>query len=132
MRAFMAAAVCVGMAACGGEDEVATTCSLGQLEGAWIVEYTETEGTCGPISTEVVVDGDITSSCVVMTDERSSDLCSMALRFECPTEDNLGSTEWSVAVAQDGVQINGMATVKLSHVSGTCQSTYQVQMRRLQ
>lgn len=123
-------AIGASMTACGGDEP--TSCALGQLDGSWFIEYTEMNGNCGAIPAEVVVDGGVPNECVVITNKLSSDLCDLAMRYECPTSDNQGSTEWSVAVTQDGELINGLATLQLSHARASCQSTYWLRMRRLQ
>jgi len=132
---FVAAAA--ALVACSGEDDEAfTDCAIGELTGTWRTRYTETDGTCGPISDETTVfdpNSEPSPGCTVTANNISADKCRAEFAFTCPTTDNQGTQSWTQVIDQTGSgTLEGTATVQLNHPSIVgCRSTYDLTISRL-
>lgn len=115
---------------CGGFDE----CRIGDLEGQWLLRYSETRGNCGPLPDVLFVGMPIPddANCVVNSAEISSDQCRLSSNVTCPTSDNRGTVVISHVVDQTAANLlEGICTVQLTHVEGNCSSTYDAEVERL-
>ena len=123
-------AACVLVACSSTEGSETFACSLGSLEGTWRIHYEETDGNCGEIADETVVQGATdpgADSCTYAASTVSADKCRWDTDFTCPTTDQRGTQRWTGVMTQTGEEeLSGSMTVQLKHPMGTCRGTYRV------
>jgi hypothetical protein len=135
-RAVVTLSVGLMLASCGGGSSGGApapapfTCAIGELTGAWLVHYVETNGNCGPLNDETVLAGvpQTSSGCTVQSQQISTDKCTLDIQATCPTTDGLGTQTWVDALHQvSSTKLTGTGTVQVNHPTlGICRSTYNI------
>ena len=129
-------ALALSLSACGGSDTPPFTCTIGSLRGSWQTHYTESNGTCGPISDETTVFGSSggNSSCTGVSANVSPDHCSIDTTSTCPLSSTTisGTQSWTVHFTQSSpTELDGTGTVQVVSSAGSCRSTYSMTLKKL-
>lgn len=111
-----------------------------QQVGAYLWQYGEVSGTCGPIASVVhiwpdmgvVSDEDAGRSCQVLADQQSDGDCKDAFSWSCtyPDGETWSYTRVLTQEAQDGSLLAGILTEQASGSDGNCIGTYDVNVTR--
>lgn len=124
--------------ACGSEQGATAapfTCSIGSLSGTWRVTYRETNGTCGPVADELLVEPDADAAspdagadpCTYAARRIAADRCRYDFDFTCPLNGVKGTQRWVGTLRQtSATTLEGPWTLQGIAPDAACRSSYDV------
>jgi hypothetical protein len=132
----MLAVGCSGDSEPEGYEDDSFTCSSDARSGAYLVTFTEVDGDCGPLSSQVVrLTGELDPTCVLDSPQTlSADQCTVDSSVSC-TNPNTGVTLTLIGTTtqQDASAslITGIATIEGYDAQGPiCRGTYRLRYER--